>query len=92
VTAPAPVDVLARPTTPSRIDRLTIDRRRAAQGMVPDVLQRLPGVTLQDEQGNRFPAEPDHARLHQLAGDRAASGVERLPRRRPAQRADRRRG
>ena len=54
VTAPAPVDVLARPTTPSRIDRLTIDSVDAAQGLVPDVLQRLPGVTLQDEQGNRF--------------------------------------
>jgi outer membrane receptor protein involved in Fe transport len=58
VTAPAPVDVLARPTTPSRIDRLTTDDLQAAKASVlPDVLERLPGVSLQNEQGNPF--QPD---------------------------------
>ena len=58
VTAPAPVDVLARPTTPSRIDSVTIDEVQAAKASVlPDVLERLPGVSLQNEQGNAF--QPD---------------------------------
>src|SRR6267143_582614 len=55
VTAPAPLDALARPTTPSRIDTLTADDVAAPKASVlPDVLERLPGVTLQNEQGNRF--------------------------------------
>ena len=55
VTAPAPVDVLARPTTPSRIDTVAPGDITAPKASVlPDVLERLPGVTLQNEQGNRF--------------------------------------
>jgi iron complex outermembrane receptor protein len=58
VTAPAPVDVLARPTTPSRIDSVSMDEVKASKAPVlPDILERLPGVSLQNEQGNRF--QPD---------------------------------
>src|SRR3989442_6055541 len=55
VTAPAPVDVLARPTTPSRIDTVAPgDITAPKASALPDVLERLSGVTLQNEQGNRF--------------------------------------
>ena len=42
--------------------------------------------------GQSLPAEPDASRVHGVPGDRAAPGLERLPRRGPPQRADRRRG
>jgi iron complex outermembrane recepter protein len=55
VTAPAPLDVLARPTTPSRVDSIPLDEADAAKASgLPETLERLPGVTLQNEQGNRF--------------------------------------
>jgi iron complex outermembrane receptor protein len=55
VTAPAPGDTTPRGATPGRIDTLTgADVTNARGSVLPDVLQRLPGVTLQDEQGNPF--------------------------------------
>lgn len=55
VTAPAPSpEPLARPM-PGRVETITgdqIDARRPA--VLPDMIQQLPGVTLQDEQGNSF--------------------------------------
>jgi outer membrane receptor protein involved in Fe transport len=55
VTAPAPVDLLAPFSTPGRVDRVMMGEIEAAtDAVLPDVLQRLPGVTLQNEQGNRF--------------------------------------
>ena len=57
VTAPPP-DLFWRPATPSRVDTLTggeVDRARPS--VLPDALQQLPGVTLQNEQGSPF--QPD---------------------------------
>jgi outer membrane receptor for Fe3+-dicitrate len=55
VTAPAPFDPLARPTTPSRVDTVVPDGIVAPRASVlPDVLERLPGVILQNEQGTGF--------------------------------------
>src|SRR5919198_307107 len=43
---------------PARVETLTeADVDRARPSVLPDVLQRLPGVTLQNEQGNSF--QPD---------------------------------
>jgi outer membrane receptor protein involved in Fe transport len=58
VTAPSPPGALLGTSTPARVDRLgEEDLRGAHPTTLPDVLERLPGVTLQNEQGNRF--QPD---------------------------------
>ena len=55
VTAPAPAGSLLDLTTPGRVDRLGEEEMRGARpSALPDVLERLPGVTLQNEQGSRF--------------------------------------
>lgn len=55
VTAPAPTDVLPGGATPNRVDLVTSDDVTATRpAVLPDVLGRLPGVTLQNEQGNPF--------------------------------------
>lgn len=55
VTAPAPAGSLLDRTTPGRVDRLGEEEIRSARpSALPDVLERLPGVTLQNEQGSRF--------------------------------------
>ncbi len=55
VTAPAPVGTLLDLATPGRVDRLGEEEIRGARSSaLPDVLERLPGVTLQNEQGSRF--------------------------------------
>jgi iron complex outermembrane recepter protein len=54
VTTPAP-DLLPRSATPSHVDTLTpSDLDRAHPTVLPDALERLPGVTLQNEQGTPF--------------------------------------
>lgn len=59
VTAPAPLpEDLPRSSIPGALDILTPDDIRQGQPRVlPDALERLPGVTLQNEQGN--PYQPD---------------------------------
>jgi outer membrane receptor protein involved in Fe transport len=58
VTGPLPPDVLPGTSTPSRIDTITRDDIVGPRPFgVPDLLERLPGVTLQNEQGNSF--QPD---------------------------------
>ena len=55
VTAPAPVDAVTGTATPNRVDTLGSDDVTGARSPVlPDILGRLPGVTLQNEQGNTF--------------------------------------
>ena len=58
VTAPTPLpETLPRSWAPGAVDLLEGDEIRAARERVlPDVIRRLPGVTLQDEQGN--PLQP----------------------------------
>lgn len=54
VTTPAP-DPLPRSATPAHVDTLTApDLDRAHPTVLPDALERLPGVTLQSEQGTPF--------------------------------------
>jgi iron complex outermembrane receptor protein len=59
VTAPAPLpDALPREWVPATVDILTDRDVRAERGRIlPDALERLPGVTLQNEQGT--PYQPD---------------------------------
>lgn len=59
VTAPAPLSQgLPRDWIPGTVDSLAGDEVRAARpSVLPDVLERRPGVTLQNEQGNPF--QPD---------------------------------
>jgi iron complex outermembrane recepter protein len=53
-----PAGVMERTSTPSRIDTLSdTDVRRVHPSTFPDVLEPLPGVTLQSEQGT--PRQPD---------------------------------
>src|SRR6266566_4710420 len=56
VVAPSDVPTLGpRSSVPSRIDLLTDAEVREARPLViPDLLERLPGVTLQNEQGTAF--------------------------------------
>jgi len=56
VTAPAPLpETLPRSSLPSVLDVLTPDEMRASTPRVlPDALERLPGVTLQNEQGTPY--------------------------------------
>ncbi len=55
IIAPPPVDVLPGTSTPSRVDTITRDDVTTARPSgLPELLERLPGVTLQNEQGNRF--------------------------------------
>jgi iron complex outermembrane recepter protein len=56
VTAPAPLpETLPRPSIPGLLDILSPDEIRAPSPRVlPDALERLPGVTLQNEQGNPY--------------------------------------
>jgi outer membrane receptor protein involved in Fe transport len=56
VTAPAPLaDVLSPSSTPSRIDGLgETDLRRVRPSVLPEALERLPGVSLSNEQGSRL--------------------------------------
>lgn len=56
VTAPAPLsDAPAPSSTPSRIDVLRgADLLRDRPSVLPDALERLPGVTLSSEQGSRL--------------------------------------
>ncbi len=57
VTAP-PGGALLGTSTPGRVDRLgEADHRGTQPTTLPEVLERLPGATLQNEQGNRF--QPD---------------------------------
>ena len=57
VTTPAP-DLLPRSATPAHIDTLTSsDLDRAHPAVLPGALERLPGVTLQNEQGT--PLQPN---------------------------------
>jgi len=57
VTAP-PGGALLGTSTPGRVDRLgEADHRGTQPTTLPEVLERLPGVTLHNEQGNRF--QPD---------------------------------
>lgn len=54
VTTPAP-DLLPRSATPAHVDTLTSsDLDHAQPTVLPDALERLPGVTLQNEQGTPF--------------------------------------
>ena len=54
VTTPAP-DLLPRSATPAHVDTVTSsDLDRAHPTVLPDALERLPGVTLQSEQGTPF--------------------------------------
>jgi iron complex outermembrane receptor protein len=54
VTTPAP-DLLPRSATPAHVDTLTSSNLdRAHPTVLPDALERLPGVTLQNEQGTPF--------------------------------------
>jgi outer membrane receptor protein involved in Fe transport len=55
VTAPRPPGALRDAATPGRVDRLDeADARGARASTLPEILERLPGVTLQSEQGNRY--------------------------------------
>ncbi|MBI1846786.1 MAG: TonB-dependent receptor [Candidatus Rokubacteria bacterium] len=55
VIAPAVSGIPDLRTTPGTVDVLTgADVAAARAGVLPDALERLPGVTLQNEQGNRF--------------------------------------
>lgn len=56
VTAPAPLpEALPRPWVPASVDILERSEIGPSRPTVlPDVLERLPGVTLQNEQGNPF--------------------------------------
>ena len=58
VTAPAPLpEALPRSWVPGAVDSLAgAEIRSTRPAVLPDALQRLPGVTLQDEQGN--PLQP----------------------------------
>ena len=54
VTTPAP-DLLPRSATPAHVDTVTSSNLdRAHPTVLPDALERLPGVTLQSEQGTPF--------------------------------------
>src|SRR5580704_11910543 len=59
VTAPAPLpEVVPRSSIPGALDILTPDDiRQGRPRVLPDALERLPGVTLQNEQGT--PYQPD---------------------------------
>jgi len=55
VTPPLVPGALPPSSTPSRVDTLTGSEIRSAQpSVLPEVLERFPGVTLQSEQGNRL--------------------------------------
>jgi len=55
VTPPLVPGALPPSSTPSRVDTLTgSEMRRDQPSVLPEVLERLPGVTLQSEQGNRL--------------------------------------
>src|SRR5436190_3459726 len=55
VTPPLVPGALPPSSTPSRVDTLTgPEIRRDAPAVLPEVLERFPGVTLQSEQGNRL--------------------------------------
>ena len=55
VTPPPVPGELPPSSTPSRVDTLTGSEIRSAQpSVLPEVLERFPGVTLQSEQGNRL--------------------------------------
>jgi len=54
VTTPA-LELLPRSTTPAHVDTLTSgELDRAHPSVLPDALERLPGVTIQNEQGTSF--------------------------------------
>ena len=58
VTPPLVPGALPPSSTPSRVDTLTgPEIRRDAPAVLPEALERLPGVSLQSEQGNRL--QPD---------------------------------
>ena len=59
VTAPVPLsEGLPREWVPGAVDSMSGEEARAARpSILPDALERLPGVTLQNEQGNPF--QPD---------------------------------
>src|SRR5216117_987895 len=55
VTPPLVPGALPPSSTPSRVDTLTgPEIRRDAPAVLPEALERFPGVTLQSEQGNRL--------------------------------------
>ena len=55
VTPPVVPGALPPSSTPSRVDTLTgPEIRRDAPAVLPEALERFPGVTLQSEQGNRL--------------------------------------
>src|SRR3989475_11516953 len=58
VIPPSAPGALPPSSTPSRVDTLTgPEIRRDAPAVLPEALERLPGVSLQNEQGNRL--QPD---------------------------------
>src|SRR5207249_6196608 len=69
--------------------------RRGARVDAPGPSRRARAVARRhppERAGRPLPAQPEPARIRRVAGHRSAAGRERLPRRRPAQRAHRRGG
>ena len=69
--------------------------RRGARVDAPGAARRARAVARRhppERAGHPLPAQPEPARIRRVAGHRSAAGRERLPRRRPAQRAHRRGG